>query len=48
MKPLSLALALFLVLLALVYLTAQYFPNGPGKPTATTGWQPHPLPLSDP
>jgi thimet oligopeptidase len=44
MKPLYPALALILVLIALVYLTAQYFPNGLGKP----GWQPHPLPPPDP
>ena len=47
MKSLYPALALFLVLIALLYLTAQYFPNGPGKPV-TPGWQPHPLPPPDP
>ncbi len=44
MKPLYPALALFLVLIALLYLTTQYFPTGINK----TGWQPHPLPPPDP
>ena len=47
MRPLYPTLALFLVLIALLYLTAQYFPNGPGKP-ATPGWHPHDLPPPDP
>jgi hypothetical protein len=48
MRSLYPALALFHVLIALLYLTAQYFPNGLGKPVANTGWQPHPLPPPDP
>ena len=47
MRSLYFALALFLVLIALVHLTAQYFPAGPGKPV-TPGWQPHDLPPPDP
>lgn len=47
MRSLYPALALFLVLIALLYLTAQYFPAGIGKPVIT-GWQPHPLPPPDP
>ena len=43
MKPLYPALALFLVLLALVILTAMYSPSGLGK-TVNTGWQPLPPP----
>jgi thimet oligopeptidase len=48
MRSLYPALALLLVLIALLYLTAEYFPNGPGKPVVNTGWQPHPLPPPDP
>lgn len=48
MRSLYPALALFLVLIALVYLTAQYFPGGLGKPVANTTWQLHPLPPPDP
>ena len=44
MRPLYPALALIFTLLALLYLTAQYFPGGVGK----TSWQPHPLPPPDP
>jgi len=48
MRSLCPALALFIVLFALLYLTARYFPGGPGKPVVNTGWQPHPLPPPDP